>query len=78
MKSNEFGYIGATPTQSSSSLTGIFSNDDVYNLINEGKWASQDFFEKIGYVETTTNSDVYLALTGLDTTQYSNLKIIID
>ena len=43
MKSNEFGYIGATPTQSSSSNSGVFSNEDVYNLINENKWALQDF-----------------------------------
>ena len=43
MKSNEYGYIGDTPTQSSSSNTGIFSNEDVYNLIGEDKWARQDF-----------------------------------
>ena len=43
MKSNEYGYIGDTPTQSSSSNTGIFSNEDVYNLISENKWAIQSF-----------------------------------
>ena len=49
MKSNEFGYIGATPTQSSSSNTGIFSNDDVYNLINDDKWALQ-IVENVSYL----------------------------
>jgi len=43
MKSNEYGYIGDTPTQSSSSNTGIFSNEDVYNLLGENKWALQTF-----------------------------------
>ena len=41
MGTNEFGYVGASPTQSSSSNTGVFGSDDVYDLIDEGKWALQ-------------------------------------
>ena len=41
MSTNEYGYIGAGPTQSSSSNTGVFDNEDVYNLLDEGKWALQ-------------------------------------
>ena len=41
MGSNEYGYIGDTPTQSSSSNNGVFGSDDVYDLISENKWALQ-------------------------------------
>ena len=41
MGSNEYGYIGDTPTQSSTSNTGVFGSDDIYDLINSDQWALQ-------------------------------------
>ena len=41
MGTNEFGYVGASPTQSSSSNNGVFGSDDVYDLLSENKWALQ-------------------------------------
>ena len=41
MGSNEYGYIGDTPTESSSSNNGVFGSEDVYDLIDQGKWALQ-------------------------------------
>ena len=43
MSTNEYGYIGAGHTQSNTSNSGVFDNEDVYNLIDEGKWALQPF-----------------------------------
>ena len=43
MATNDFGYVGASPTQSNSSNTGVFGSEDVYDLIDQGKWARQDF-----------------------------------
>ena len=41
MGTNEFGYVGASRTQSSSSNNGVFGSDDVYDLLSENKWALQ-------------------------------------
>ena len=35
MGTNEFGYVGASPTQSSSSNNGVFGSDDVYDLLKK-------------------------------------------
>jgi len=40
-KSNEYGYIGASPTQSSSANTGIFEANDVVDLLNTGQYKLQ-------------------------------------
>tara|TARA_B100001939_G_scaffold347887_1_gene371138 strand:- start:530 stop:1453 length:924 start_codon:yes stop_codon:yes gene_type:complete len=40
-KTNEFGYIPSSPTQSSSGNTGIFEVNDVVNLISDSQWAVQ-------------------------------------
>ena len=37
----KYGYIGAVPTQSSSSNTGLFNMTDVFKLIEAGQWALQ-------------------------------------
>ena len=37
-KSNEFGYIGASPTQARSDNDGVFEVNDVVNLLNDGVW----------------------------------------
>ena len=37
----KYGYIGAVPTQSSSSNTGLFNMTDVFKLIEAGQWAQQ-------------------------------------
>ena len=43
MGSNEYGYIGDTPTQSTSSNNGVFGSEDIYDLLAEDKWALQTF-----------------------------------
>ena len=40
---NEFGYIGASPTQSSSANTGVFDVNDVTDLLADNQWSLQDF-----------------------------------
>jgi len=40
-KSNEYGYIGASPTQSSSANTGIFEVNDVTDLLNSNQYKLQ-------------------------------------
>ena len=40
-KSNEYGFIGASPTQSSSSNTGVFEVNDVVELLDDSKWPLQ-------------------------------------
>lgn len=40
-KSNEYGYIGASPTQSSSANTGIFEVNDVTDLLNSNQYRLQ-------------------------------------
>lgn len=42
-KSNEYGYIGASPTQSSSANTGIFEVNDVTDLLNSNQYKLQIF-----------------------------------
>ena len=37
----KYGYIGAVPTQSNSSNTGLFNMTDVFKLIEAGQWALQ-------------------------------------
>jgi len=37
-----------------------------------------DTFDLLGSAESTSGTDVYFSLTGLDTSSYSDLKIIID
>ena len=40
-KSNEYGYVGASPTQASGSNTGVFEVNDVTDLLNNNKWTLQ-------------------------------------
>ena len=40
-KSNEYGYIPASPTQSSSSNSGVFGVNDIVGLLTDGKYALQ-------------------------------------
>ena len=42
-KSNEYGYIPASPTQSSSSNSGVFGVNDIVGLLTDGKYALQTF-----------------------------------
>jgi len=37
----KYGYIGAVPTQSSSSNAGLFNMTDVFKLLEAGQWALQ-------------------------------------
>ena len=48
-KSNEYGYIGASPTQSSSANTGIFEVNDVVDLLNGSQFKLQ-IVENIEYL----------------------------
>jgi hypothetical protein len=52
-KSNEYGYIGASPTQAGESNTGVFEVNDIVDLIGLDKWTLQDNLELI---ETQTYS----------------------
>ena len=49
MSNLEYGYINP-PTQSSSSNNGIFGSDDVYDLLNDGKWALQTIERNVHYL----------------------------
>jgi hypothetical protein len=78
-KSNEYGFVPSSPTQARGSNTGIFEVNDVVDLLNAEQWSGKfDTYDLLGTATSTTGTDVSFGLTGLDTTNYSNLKIIID
>ena len=39
-KSNEYGFVGASPTQTELVNTGVFEVNDVVDLINANQWYS--------------------------------------
>lgn len=41
-KSNEYGYIPDSPTQSAGSNTGIFESNDIIDLLADNKWTLQE------------------------------------
>ena len=41
-KSNEYGYIPDSPTQSAGSNTGIFESNDIIELLADNKWTLQE------------------------------------
>jgi hypothetical protein len=76
-KTNKYGFIGNIPSQSSVN-SGVYTTAEINSLIAKGQWTDLDAYDLLGYTETNVGTNVYLSLTGLDTTNYSNLKIIID
>ena len=46
-KSNEYGFVGASPTQSSSANTGIFEVNDVVDLLQAGQYKLQFYVEHL-------------------------------
>ena len=55
MSNNEYGYIPKAPTQSFRNNDGVFSVNDVKNLIDEGKWTT---YGQLELIETQTVSGV--------------------
>lgn len=76
-KSNKYGFVGKIPSQSEVNV-GVYDVSEIYSLIGKGNWTDLDAYDLLGYAESTTGTDVYFSLTNLDTSAYSNLKIIID
>jgi len=76
-KSNKYGFIGKIPSQSEVN-EGVYDVNEIYSLIGKGNWTDLDAFDLLGSAESTSGTDVFFSLTGLDTSAYSNLKIIID
>lgn len=60
-KSNEYGYVGASPVQADGSNTGIFEANDVLDLINSGQWYS-------GFVSDELNLIYKYTFTGSEST----------
>jgi len=76
-KSNKYGFIGNIPSQALVN-SGVYDTAEINSLIAKGQWTDIDAYDLLGYTETNVGTNVYLSLTGLDTSAYSNLKIIID
>jgi hypothetical protein len=69
-KSNEYGYVPQSPTQSSGNNTGVFEVNDILNLLNAGQWTLQ----KTGLVhistQVATGSTNYVDFTNIQNDTY--------
>lgn len=75
-KSNEYGYIGASPTQASGSNTGVFEVNDIVDLLALDKWTLQGSLQLI---ETQTFSGVVnVDFTSIQETKYDTHFFVIN
>ena len=81
-KTNEFGYIPNSPTQSDGSNTGIFEVNDVLQLITAGQWYSGFVADELNriytYTFTGSESTVDFLSTDIEPSVYDTLYLIGD
>ena len=81
-KSNEYGYVGASPTQTEVANTGVFEVNDVVDLINTNQWYSGLVADELNLIyEYTFNgseSTVDITTNEIDPTVYDTLYVVGD
>jgi len=79
-KSNEYGYVGASPTQADGSNTGVFEVNDITDLINAGQWYSGFVSDDLNLIYTYTftgaESTVDITTNEIDPTVYDTLYVV--
>ena len=78
-KSNEYGYIGASPTQASGSNTGVFEVNDIVDLLALNKWTGQDLGNLELITTQTASSVTNLDILSISETTYKiHLLVLSD